>query len=417
MRAALTLVVFLFTTSTAFAQAWLPAKGEGNVSVLFSNTLSTRHYLPDVAYDRGHIDANTMLFDVTYGVSDRMAVTVGLPMVTSRYRGSFPHRPITLDDGNWHTSAQDFRLNVRYNVFRGPVHITPFIGSYLPANDYEYFAHAAPGRQLKEMATGVSAGRLFAELGLVLQGQYAFNFSQGALDYSRRFSTASVESAYFLTTRLRLMASASGRIGHTGIDLPVNGALLTPDQFLHHDQISRESFFNVMVYSCPCSFLRCGLECCGVALAGADAHGVIEAKHEDLAVADLAGLGGAGDGADDLVDLVAGDRDFDLDFRQEAHRILGPTIDFRVPLLTPVTFDFGNCEPLHADGGQSVTDLVQLEGFNNGHDDLHGFDPRLSPFVYVRSAGGSLSPCPRRSLRRHGRRDRIKRRARCRRRL
>ena len=41
------------------------------------------------------------------------------------------------------------------------------------------------------------------------------------------------------------MASASGRIGHTGIDLPVNGALLTPDQFLHHDQISRESFFNV----------------------------------------------------------------------------------------------------------------------------------------------------------------------------
>jgi hypothetical protein len=245
MRAALTLVVFLFTTSTAFAQAWLPAKGEGNVSVLFSNTLSTRHYLPDVAYDRGHIDANTMLFDVTYGVSDRMAVTVGLPVVTSRYRGSFPHRPITLDDGNWHTSAQDFRMSVRYNVVRGPIQVTPFIGSYLPANDYQYFAHAAPGRQLKEMATGVSAGRLFAELGLVLQGQYALNFSQGALEYSRRFSTASVESAYFLTTRLRLMASASGRIGHTGIDLPVNGALLTPDQFLHHDQISRESFFNV----------------------------------------------------------------------------------------------------------------------------------------------------------------------------
>ena len=38
MRAALMLVVFLFTSSTAFAQAWLPAKGEGNVSVLFSPT-------------------------------------------------------------------------------------------------------------------------------------------------------------------------------------------------------------------------------------------------------------------------------------------------------------------------------------------------------------------------------------------
>ena len=245
MRAAITLVVFLAAASSAYAQAWLPAKGEGTVSVLFSNTLSTKHYLPDVAYDRGHIDANSLLFDVTYGVSDRMAVTVGLPIVTTRYRGSFPHRPITLDDGSWHTSAQDFRLNVRYNVFRGPVYVTPFIGSALPANNYEYFAHAAPGRQLKEMATGVSAGRLFAELGLVLQGQYALNFSQGALDYSRRFSTASVESAYFLMPRLRLMAVASGRFGHTGIDLPVNAASLTPEQFQHHDQISRESFFNV----------------------------------------------------------------------------------------------------------------------------------------------------------------------------
>jgi hypothetical protein len=245
MRAALTLVVFLVASSTAYAQAWLPAKGEGTVSVLFSNTLSTKHYLPDIAYDRGHIDANTMLFDVTYGLSDRMAVTVGLPMVTSRYRGSFPHRPITLDDGNWHTSAQDFRMNLRYNVVRGPIQVTPFIGTGLPANDYQYFAHAAPGRQLKEMLAGVSTGRLFAELGLVVQGQYAINLSEGALDYARRYSTASVESAYFLTPALRLIAAASGRMGHTGIDLPVNGALLTPDQFLHHDQISRESFFNV----------------------------------------------------------------------------------------------------------------------------------------------------------------------------
>jgi hypothetical protein len=245
MRVAITLVVFLAAASTASAQAWLPAKGEGSVSVLFSNTLSTRHYLPDIAYDRGHIDSNTMLFDVTYGLSDRLAVTVGLPVVTSRYRGSFPHRPITLDDGNWHTSAQDFRMNLRYNVARGPLQVTPFIGTGLPANDYPYFAHAAPGRQLKEMLAGVSAGRLFAELGLVLQGQYAMNFSEGALDYARRYSTASIESAYFVIPALRVMASASGRISHTGINLPVNGALLTPDQFLHHDQISRESFFNV----------------------------------------------------------------------------------------------------------------------------------------------------------------------------
>lgn len=63
MRTPLALVVFVLVSATAHAQAWLPAKGEGTVSVLFSNTLSTKHYLPNVAYDRGHIDANSVLFD------------------------------------------------------------------------------------------------------------------------------------------------------------------------------------------------------------------------------------------------------------------------------------------------------------------------------------------------------------------
>jgi hypothetical protein len=234
------------TSASAQAQSWLPAKGEGTVSVLFSNALSTDHYLPNVAYDFGHIDSNTLLFDVTYGLTDRVAVTVGLPVVTSRYRGNFPHRPITLDDGNWHTTAQDFSFRVRYNAFRGPVTITPFVGTGLPANDYEFYAHAAPGRQLKEVVTGVSVGRLFAELGLVLQGSYGMNFSQEALDVDRRFSTASLEAAYFITPAVRVMATTAGRIGHTGINLfPNSGVVLPPEVFQRHDQISRESFFNV----------------------------------------------------------------------------------------------------------------------------------------------------------------------------
>jgi len=250
VRAALALLALSLAATAAQAQAWLPAKGEGTVSMVFSNSLSTKHYLPDVAYDRGHIDSNTMLFDVTYGFSDRMAVTVGLPMVTARYRGAFAHRvdgvPVPNDDGNWHTSAQDFRMNVRYSLARGPIQLTPFVGTQLPSNDYPYFTHAAPGRQLKEMLAGVSTGRLFAELGLVVQGQYAFNVSQGVLDYARRYSTASIESAYFVTPSLRVIGAGSGRIGHTGIDLPLAGAAaLTPDQWLHHDQLARESYFNV----------------------------------------------------------------------------------------------------------------------------------------------------------------------------
>lgn len=230
----------------AHAQAWLPAKGEGTVSLLFTNVVSRDHFLPDTRYDFGRIDSHTMLFEVAYGVSDRMTVSVGLPLVTARYSGNFPHRPITLDDGAWHTTAQDFRFGVRYNAVRGPLMITPFVGTDLPSNNYEYFAHAAPGRRLREIQGGVVAGHLFDDLGLVLQGRYSLAFSEGALDLPRRYSLAALEAAYFVTPAIRLIAMTAGRAGHTGIDLaPNSGRVLPSEVFQHHDQISREGYLNV----------------------------------------------------------------------------------------------------------------------------------------------------------------------------
>jgi len=166
--------------------------------------------------------------------------------VASRYRGIFPHRPITLDDGEWHTTAQDFRFNVRYQALRGPIVVTPFVGTDIPSHDYVFYAHAAPGRQLKEMSAGVGVGKLFADPGLVVQGRYSLSLSEGAIDHSRRYSLASLEAAYFLTPSIRLLAMSAGRMGHTGIDLfPDSGRVLPAEVFRHHDQLSRESYFNV----------------------------------------------------------------------------------------------------------------------------------------------------------------------------
>ena len=247
LRVFIVLMIASGAAARARAQAWLPAKGEGTASILFTNVVSTDHYLPDQRFDFGRIDSNTMLLDVTYGLSDRVAVNVALPVVSARYTGDFPHRPITLDDGNWHTTSQDFRFGVRYNaVTKGHMKVTPFIGTDLPSRDYEFYAHAAPGRGLKEINAGVAVGRLFAGLGLVVQGRYSLAFSEGVLDQSRRYSLASVEAAYFLTPRVRLLALTASRIGHTGIDLaPDSGRVLPAEVFLHHDQISREKYLNV----------------------------------------------------------------------------------------------------------------------------------------------------------------------------
>ena len=142
-----------------YAQAWLPAKGEGSVSVLFSSMLMDEHMWPAGTGGNpnlGRMESNALLFDLTYGVSDRIAVSVSLPVVTSRYTGSNPHlgrlgEPSPIDDGAWHTTGQDFRFNVRYNVWTGPVVVTPFVGSVVPSHGYDHYGHASPGRNLPEV--------------------------------------------------------------------------------------------------------------------------------------------------------------------------------------------------------------------------------------------------------------------------
>ena len=106
---------------------------------------------------------------------------------------------------------------------------------------------------------------------------------------------------------------------------------------------------------------------------------------------DLTGLGGGRNGIDDLVGLLARNSDFDLDLRQEVHGVFGAAIDFSVALLTPVTFDLGDGQPVHPSRSQSVTDLVELERLDDGHDDFHGFDPRLGPDTTDRADNGSVA--------------------------
>src|SRR4051812_18887540 len=106
---------------------------------------------------------------------------------------------------------------------------------------------------------------------------------------------------------------------------------------------------------------------------------MVEVDDEDLAVADLAGLGSGGDGVDGLVDLIRGNSDLDLDLGQEAHGVFGATIDFRMTLLAAITFDFRHRETMNANGGQGITDFFELEWLDDRHNNFHGSYPRLGP--------------------------------------
>jgi hypothetical protein len=242
----------------AWAQAFVPAQGEGAVSFMFSDQFYRYHVNPTVQVDSGQIYTRTFLADVTYGLTDKVALSIGLPLVATRYDGAQPHTLdgsiVTVDNGAWHSSAQDVRIDVRYNVTRNlagtGIVLTPFIGSVVPSHDYAYYGHGAYGRDLREIAIGASAAKLFEHgiPGLLIQGRYAYGFVQEVVDIPHNRSLASLEAAYFLTPKLRVLGLTSGQITHGGIDFlggPIMRAILTPDQFLHHDQIQEENYLSV----------------------------------------------------------------------------------------------------------------------------------------------------------------------------
>jgi hypothetical protein len=263
---AFAVMLLVLPAHSVLAQAWLPPQGEGSISLLYQDVLIKDHYFTTTPIDRGHIQGNTLLADLTYGVTDRFAVTVSIPWVTSAYTGNFPHplasdllagvspaRANPIDNGTYHSTFQDFHFDVRYNVTKRGVVLTPFVGSIVPSHDYAYFAHAAAGRDLSEIQVGFFASKLLDSLvpGLFVQGRYSYGFTEQVLDISHNRSNMDFEVGYFVAPRLRVLALTTGQVTHGGIDLAPPACQTCPIPPLpalllaHHDQISRDNLLNL----------------------------------------------------------------------------------------------------------------------------------------------------------------------------
>jgi len=241
------MITLLGASTSVRAQAWTPAQGEGTVSVQFQDAFIKYHQLPTVRLDRGHIRGETLMVDFTYGITDRVAVSVSLPWVASKYNGDRPHQT-AIDNGSYNSAFQDFRFDVRYNLSRKGLVFTPFVGTILPTHGYEYFAHSAVGRNVRELQVGANWATLLDPVlpGLFLQGRYSYGFAERILDISHNRSNLDLEVGYFVKPEFRVFAVGAGQLTHGGVDLYGNSLLtLGPILYRHHDQIARDNILNV----------------------------------------------------------------------------------------------------------------------------------------------------------------------------
>src|SRR5438445_605497 len=94
---------------------------------------------------------------------------------------------------------------------------------------------------------------------------------------------------------------------------------------------------------------------------GPNADGIFNGGNEDLAIADLPGLGRLDDCRNRVVQALVIEHDLQFYFRQEIHRVLASAIDFGVAFLTAEPFDFRHCHALDADASERVFDFFQFE--------------------------------------------------------
>ena len=201
-----------------------------------AHTLGTGRYLHDI-----DLRANTLTLALDYGVTDRLAVSVALPYVTSRYRGRAPHAGAYADNGEFHGAIADLDLEMRYKAVDGLFAIPPFAGGVWPTRNYPTLGHATPGRGLTEYSLGVDIGHETAWLapGLYFGAGYAYNIVEKVdHDMTVNRSNLDLRAAYFLTPRLSLQAASMWQVTHGGLDLPLSPADAAEHSH-HHDQMLR----------------------------------------------------------------------------------------------------------------------------------------------------------------------------------
>jgi hypothetical protein len=241
-----------------FSQAWLSPKGEGTVSVLYQYGFDRYHSFSDGrTKDRGHTSLQGLVLDTDFSLTDRLAVRVALPYISGKYVGANPHllirgRPETIvkiDDGTYHGTLQDFRFDVRYNVSRSALRLTPFFQVLVPSHSYPTLGHSAIGIDLREYRLGVNLGRRLDPIlpKAFVQGRYAFGFSEQVAGIAPKRSYAEFQLGYFVSRRWSLQGSGVLMYTHNGIefdyDLFPNN--LTVEQYLNHDRISRNKLLDL----------------------------------------------------------------------------------------------------------------------------------------------------------------------------
>jgi hypothetical protein len=265
---------FFAIASSAIAQAWIPPRGFGSVSLSYQRISNTGHKRSNGFLVEAGQSLNMGLYlEAEYSLTDRLSLAAGLPYVFGKSTTVNPPPPpipyFPWDQCHcWQSGWQDVGFTARYNLVHaanGAFSVTPSASVGVPSHNYEFRGESALGRHLKEVRIGVDAGQRLDVISpnLFVEGRYSYAFVERVIDIPNNRSNASVEGTYLLLKRkLAARGLASWQRTHGGLlfgspppaSLQFPGEVNTPERLLEHDRILRDNYFHAgggLSYSFP----------------------------------------------------------------------------------------------------------------------------------------------------------------------
>lgn len=251
------LPVFAAAPGAAFGQAWVGVKNNLNLSLDYTYSPSDL-----IVETEGQVFDGPGIGSVNHSVTlaaeytpiDKLAVTAAVPLVTTKYfpdpMSAFPGHGAN-DDGNFHSSLQDFKLITRYMVLdNSPIALSPHLGFSIPMANYETQGYASTGRGLKQLHMGLSVGKFFTE-GPVQNFYVHLNYEFSLVEkyktvfpeteaYGQNRSEVHGIVGYFISDKIEVNLGVDYRKTHGGLDFLAYGELPTWVQY-HHDALLAES--------------------------------------------------------------------------------------------------------------------------------------------------------------------------------
>lgn len=268
----------MLVPAVASAQAWLPPKGEANLSLTYQVINLDGHFdtdgskLPNAIPSRAHV----AIVEFEYGLTDRLAFNVRLPYLASKFTGdaddpylaelrdlaeefrktrSIPEALTSLDTGGYYSTFQDLGFVLRYNLIDKPVVVTPMVAVTIPSHDYRTVGEAAPGQNLNALHVGANLGALLDPVlpRAYIQARYLYSFVEHAYDESLNRSAADFEAGYGLTPIVSVRALAAWSQSHGGLHwteaynrgFGLDGRPANPELLLDHDRLLASRYWHL----------------------------------------------------------------------------------------------------------------------------------------------------------------------------